>query len=240
LLFPSFLPKYAQCSCSPNHPFLLYYSTPFFLADTGVKALAKGCPLLISLSLYACKNITDVSLRALAANCPSLQSLKLSLCEKVSNDGIVTLARSCPGLRNINLSLCEKVSDVGVIEIANNCPRLESCNCYGDKLLTDAGLQALAAKCPDLASINLYRCELISDEGLSALCACKKLRIISVWNCHLVTAVSFQRCIAELPELISIDVRNCDGVSASLIAETKRARPYLDLDGAINSDRYKD
>lgn len=208
------------------------------VTDNGVKSLVKGCPLLRTLSLYACKNISDVALRATAAACPSLVCIKLSLCEKITNDGIISIAKNCPGLKNINLSLCEKLTDAAIIELASRCRRLECLNCYGDKLLTNLSLKALSDHCPDLVSLNLYRCENIGDVGLEYLCALKKLRIINVWNCQQVTPVGFSRCIAELPELISIDVRNCEAISAALLAETKRSLPYLDLDGAINSDKY--
>ena len=55
--------------------------------DAGIRALATGCPQLLSLDMSGCDNITDEGIIALATGCPQLLSLSSSCCDNITYEG---------------------------------------------------------------------------------------------------------------------------------------------------------
>ena len=57
-----------------------------------VSAVAQGCPLLSSITLDGCSNITDVGVSALAQGCRQLSSINLRFCHNITDVGVSALA----------------------------------------------------------------------------------------------------------------------------------------------------
>ena len=68
---------------------------------------------------YGCKKVTDSGLGAIAAGCPSLQYLSLRRCYDVTDDGLAVVAAGCPNIEHLNLSGCMNVTDVGAALFSN-------------------------------------------------------------------------------------------------------------------------
>lgn len=73
------------------------------VTDSGVIALAKGCPKLRHLHLLTCKCLTDDSLTALKQHCPELESLQLPECMSLRVAAVAALVRGCGRLRELHL-----------------------------------------------------------------------------------------------------------------------------------------
>lgn len=74
------------------------------ITDQDVIALAKGCPKMRHLHLWACTCLTDASLHALQQHCPELHSLYVSKCTKLTPKGVTQLVRGCRKLRELHVS----------------------------------------------------------------------------------------------------------------------------------------
>ncbi|XP_068661966.1 F-box/LRR-repeat protein 15-like isoform X2 [Aristolochia californica] len=155
-----------------------------------------GCPILRSLVLDSCENLTmvgfssttlvDLSLvscRAMTSlhlACPNLQQVQLDGCDHLEK------ASFCPvGLRSLNLGICPKLStlqieapQMTVLELKGcgvlsqaiiDCPHLTSLDASFCSQLTDDCLSATAVSCPLIESLILMSCPSVGPEGLSSL-----------------------------------------------------------------------
>ena len=97
------------------------------------------------------------------AHCPLLVSLDLSYCKELTNAHLETLAAGCPLLASLNLAFCDGVADVGLEALVAGCPRLAALDLSGCNV-TDAGVWALTAGCQQLTSLNLARTACVERE----------------------------------------------------------------------------
>ncbi|KAI3822413.1 hypothetical protein L1987_10003 [Smallanthus sonchifolius] len=126
--------------------------------------------------------VTNIGLKAIARGCPSLTSLSLWNLSSVSDEGLIEIANQCHQLEKLDLCKISGISNKSLIAIANNCPNLtelsiESCSNIGDE-----GLQAIGQSCPNLKSISLKNCPLLGDQGIASLlssasCSLTKLKL---------------------------------------------------------------
>lgn len=89
-----------------------------------MEQVAAAAPLLESLNLSMCTQITDRALLALANGCKRLMILELSGCALLSDTGFVQLARHCRALERMDLEDCSLITDASIQAFANGCPNL--------------------------------------------------------------------------------------------------------------------
>ena len=65
--------------------------------------MGRGCPLLRSINISNCQNVTPVGVMALAQGCPLLVRINLDFCDRISDESVIALAHGCPLLRRIDL-----------------------------------------------------------------------------------------------------------------------------------------
>lgn len=84
------------------------------LTDSGLRAVARFCPLLREVSLNDCPQLTDFTCFELSSRLgASLRYLSLAKCIQMSDSGLKQVARFCYKLRYLNVRGCEAVSDEG-------------------------------------------------------------------------------------------------------------------------------
>ena len=69
-----------------------------------------------------------VGLEAIAVSCPLLQTVFLRRCLNVTDDGVIALAKSCHQLIELNIGGCHLIRDASLLAIAQNCRMLRSFN----------------------------------------------------------------------------------------------------------------
>ena len=75
--------------------------------------IANNCHDLTKLDLEDCALITDITLSLLSTGCPLLETLILSLCENISDTGIRYLINdsNSSSLKTLELDNCQAITD---------------------------------------------------------------------------------------------------------------------------------
>jgi hypothetical protein len=94
------------------------------VGDDGVRALAKGCPLLHTLDFDYAQHVADGGLLALAAHCPKLRVFVARCAFRVTDDALMTLVEGCPLLERITVPASSSVTDRSLRYIAQHCAHL--------------------------------------------------------------------------------------------------------------------
>ena len=120
---------------------VLNFSCCYSITDTGIAALAAGCPLLEKLHVSHCINITDVGFSHLAA-CPRLQDFEANWCDAFGDVSLESLSKRCPELRLLSLVRCGRLTDAGIAHLFR-CRRLRVLNLNRNMALTDTGFEGM-------------------------------------------------------------------------------------------------
>eukprot|EP00267_Zea_mays_P049680 XP_020402384.1 F-box/LRR-repeat protein 15 isoform X3 [Zea mays] len=166
-----------------------------------------GCPMLRSLILDNCENLSIVELNSsslsclslagcrsmtlLRLSCPNLQHVNLDGCDHLQS------AAFCPvGLESLNLGICPKLSvlhieapNMSILELKGcgvlskasiNCPRLTSLDASFCRQLVDDSLTCMSEACPMIEHLILSSCLSIGIDGLSSLHCLHKLTLLDL------------------------------------------------------------
>ena len=102
--------------------------------DKGIAALARGCPLIVSLDLTSMISLTDKGLAAIASGMQQLRNLSLAGCTSLSDIGVCALMRSSrlkSSLSKVDLSGCLNLTDVSAKVLLHNCENLSELGLSG-------------------------------------------------------------------------------------------------------------
>ena len=169
----------------------LTISSCYNIRSTGLSILLNRWPHLRSIHL-AGASITDSVLSALARGCPQLLSLNLYACQSVSYTGMCALACGCPLLQSVEICYSDLIKDASIRALAQGCPHLQSVYFYSMRNITDSALHALARGCKELRSVRVEYCDRITYAGLLSLVrGCPLLESIYPQDCSAV-GLSFE------------------------------------------------
>ena len=136
-------------------------------SDVAVRHIASNCRKLKHLTM-AVDQISDQSLLSLAEFCPLLETLDVAFCHQLTSDAFVVLAQKCPKISQLNLCLVESFGDSALSAIANN-GKLVDINVRGCQQLSDESLLVVAAKCPNLRVLLLWDCPFVSSRAVKSV-----------------------------------------------------------------------
>ncbi|XP_029103126.1 dynein regulatory complex subunit 6 [Scleropages formosus] len=182
------------------------------MTDASWSSFCRKCPGLKRVHVADCPQLSDGSLRCLGS-LKDLTSLSIAACKRVSNVGLKRLLDGpCgPRLQELNLSRCFRVRDVSLVRLAERCLKLKSLSlCYCERL-TDSGFERLG-DLSSLASLDLTGTN-VQDEGLTALGSLSSLKQLSLSECLGITDVGIQKLCRLAPGLESMDVSHCLSLS---------------------------
>ncbi|XP_050068729.1 F-box/LRR-repeat protein 7 [Anopheles maculipalpis] len=179
------------------------------ICDTGIKVIARNCPLLVYLYLRRCIQVTDAGLKFIPNFCIALRELSVSDCTRVTDFGLYELAKLGATLRYLSVAKCDQVSDAGLKVIARRCYKLRYLNARGCEAVSDDSINVLARSCPRLRALDIGKCD-VSDAGLRALAeSCPNLKKLSLRNCDMITDRGIQ-CIAYYCRgLQQLNIQDC-------------------------------
>ncbi|XP_060208922.1 EIN3-binding F-box protein 1-like [Lycium barbarum] len=115
------------------------------------------------------RGVTDTGLKAIARGCPSLRALSLWNVSSVSDEGLSEIAEGCHLLEKLDLCQCPAITDKSLLAIAKNCPSLTSLTIESCSNIGNESLQAVGRFCPKLKFVSLRNCPLIGDRGIASL-----------------------------------------------------------------------
>lgn len=88
------------------------------ITDSGILAIAHGCPGLEMINVAYCKDITDSSLISLS-KCPRLNTFESRGCPSITSLGLAAIAVGCKQLAKLDIKKCHNINDAGMIPLAH-------------------------------------------------------------------------------------------------------------------------
>ncbi|KAK4755447.1 hypothetical protein SAY87_009204 [Trapa incisa] len=184
-------------SCSKLVELDLYRSSG--ISESGIVAIAHGCPSLEMINTSYCYGITDNALMSLS-KCTKLHTLECRACPLITSLGLGVITIGCKQLAKLDIKKCNKIDDAGMIPLAHFSENLRQIN-LSYTSVTDAGLLALASiSC--LQSMTILHLKGLTLSGLTAaLLACGGLAKVKL---H----ATFRSCLPETL-LEHLEARGC-------------------------------
>lgn len=182
--------------------------------DNGVALICKGCPLLESISISYCRQLTTSSLEAIA-KCKHLTSIKLRNNDAIGDSGVIALAEGCHQIKILHIQDCGSITDRSLIAIGKNLRELVDVsfgpvNTYGATHITDSGVRALMYGCPKLQTIVIDGCEGLTDEILGPLgLACPELINLDISKCKKLSALGVTNLVQTCSSIKNIRFNYC-------------------------------
>jgi hypothetical protein len=154
--------------------------------DNLVSGVIKCSPTLQHLNCAGCEFLTDGSLAVCAQQCPLLQTVDVSNCFNITADGVLQLLPPGNKLRAVDFNGCRQLDDRVMLAMARHCPLLQDCFC-GGAAVSDSSIVKLAEGCLQLRKVSLYGTGL-GDNGVTALAThCTKLHSLYIPDCPNLT-----------------------------------------------------
>jgi hypothetical protein len=150
-------------------------------------------PLLTSLSLAACPQISGAGITRLVTALPNMRKLVLSECN-VDSATVVEIAKNCKQLEEISLRRCIGVDDAA-IEALSTLDYLHKINLSGIVGLSEAAVIALAKNgaASSLQELDLSWCRGVSPGSLGLLAdSCRNLKKLVLWGCSQIDGSDFE------------------------------------------------
>ena len=139
------------------------------VTDSGITALARGCPALRSLALWDVPQVTDAGLAEIAAECHALERLDITGCPLVTDKGLIAVAQGCPELKSLTIEACSGVANEGLKAIGRCCAKLQAVNIKNCAHVDDQGVSGLICSATtSLAKVRLHGLT-ITDASLAVI-----------------------------------------------------------------------
>lgn len=121
-----------------------------------------------------------------------------------------------PGLKTLKLADCPNISDTGLQYVGSNCRQLEALDVSECANVTDVGIDQVAVGCTSLRSLDASDCEQLTDAGVAVVLKhCKQLGELKVAETDVTDAILELAAGEGAPLLTSLDVHQCDSLTAS-------------------------
>ncbi|OAY68011.1 F-box protein [Ananas comosus] len=204
-------------------------------SQSGLIAVADGCPTLQELELHRC---TDLGLRPISAF-NNLQILRLVGSVEgfyagpgVTDIGLTILAHGCKRLVKLELAGCEGSYD-GISAIGRCCAMLEELTISDHRM--DAGWLAGLSFCANLKTLRLVGCRRIdTDPGpIEHLGSCAAIERLQMQRCQLRDRRSLHALFVVCEAVREIVFENCWGLDNEMFSSASICRrvKLLSLEG---------
>ncbi|XP_047948141.1 EIN3-binding F-box protein 1-like [Salvia hispanica] len=199
------------------------------VSNSGLSAIARGCPSLKALSLWNVPSIGDEGLFEIARECHSLEKLDLCQCPSISNKGLAAVAKSCPSLTAVTIESCSNIGNDGLQALAKCCSKLQSITIKDCARVGDQGIASLLASASALTKVKLQSLN-ITDYSVAVIGHCGKA-ITNLVLCGLqnVSQKGFwvMGNARGLQSLLSFTVSSCRGITDLSIEAVGKGCPNL-------------
>ncbi|CAN0856176.1 F-box/LRR-repeat protein 4, partial [Linum grandiflorum] len=111
------------------------------------------CHSLKTLNVSGCHQIGDTGITAIARGCPELSYLDVSVLQNLGDMALAEVGEGCPALKEIVISHCRQITDVGLSHLARNCSMLESCHAVYCPGVTAAGVATVVSGCRNIKKV---------------------------------------------------------------------------------------
>ena len=195
-------------------------------------------PRLTEIDFQECPAVTNQVLSLLASKCPLLTSINLRGCVEISDFGLVELFKHTKGLKHLVLRDCQGVVGECVPHLPLGLESLDVVNCSLDEdhllqlisstsgrlllvlkmgwggVVSDAVVGLVGRNCGELEELEIQGAGKITKESIVALSrGCRKLQELAITNAEVEedsvwSAIQWER-------IRSLDLTGCSGISGS-------------------------
>jgi len=161
------------------------------ISDLGIRLLVQRCPKLKSITLKACRSITNVSLSLIAQHCQNISELNVAECTFIGNYGVQIIAQQAKTkLGLLDLNDCPEITDQVFQYLCFYCPNLKLLRIRGTSISADGILYLTSIL--DLTELNLHGLKITDDLLRHIGYHQKKLQILDISFCYALSVTGFR------------------------------------------------
>ncbi|BBN06547.1 hypothetical protein MPTK1_3g22070 [Marchantia polymorpha subsp. ruderalis] len=181
--------------------------------DVGLTILANKCRRLIKLELIGCE-AGYAGISAIGQCCEMLEELTLS--STGFEEGWVAALGSFSCLKTLRLERCKYIDrEPGPVEFLKRCPTLERLQLVCCDLRDRVAFGALLTVCKYVKELEFQDCWGLDDETFALTAHCRKIRLLSLDGCSLITAAGLEEMILMAKDLQRLRVVHCNNIRDS-------------------------
>ncbi|CAL9006713.1 unnamed protein product [Prunus brigantina] len=183
------------------------------ISDIGLTILAQGCRRLVKLELCGCEGSYD-GIKAIGQCCQMLEELTLN--DHRMDGGWLASLSFCGNLKTLTLQSCKDIdSSPGPDEHLGFCPTIEELHLRRCQVRDKHGVRALFLVCEAVRDIVLQDCWGLVDEVFAFASICRRVKLISLQGCSLLTTGGLESVLLCWKELQRLRVVSCNNITDS-------------------------
>lgn len=184
--------------------------------DVGLTILAKGCSRLVKLELSGCEASYD-GIAAIGQCCFMLEELTLS--NQGFYEGWIAALFYCSCLKTLRLESCKQIDPIpGPSEHLRGCATLQCLELVRCNLRDKAGFSALILVAASVKELHFQDCWGLDDGTFRLVETCRRVRLLSLEGCALLTTVGLEALVANWKDLHTLQVVYCNNIKDSEIS----------------------
>ncbi|KAG5008010.1 hypothetical protein JHK85_026552 [Glycine max] len=186
------------------------------VSDIGLTILAQGCKRLVKLELSGCEGSFD-GIKAIGKCCQMLEELTFS--DHRMGDGWLAAISFCENLKTLRFQSCKRIDpNPGMEEYLGCCPALDRLHLQKCQLRDKKSVAALFSVCRVVREIVIQDCWGLDNSIFSFAMICRRVKLLYVEGCSLLTTEGLECVIHSWKELQSLRVVTCKNIKDSEIS----------------------
>ncbi|CAN0902512.1 F-box protein At5g07670 [Linum grandiflorum] len=180
------------------------------VSDVGLTILAQGCKRLLKLELSGCEGSFD-GIKAIGQCCQMLE--ELTVCDHEMDDGWLAALPFCENLKSLRLISCKRIDcEPGPDEYLGCCSALERLHLERCQLRDKSGVRALFKVCEMVREVVVHDCWGLDDEVFSFASICRRVNLLCLEGCSLLTTEGLESVILTWNELQNLQIESCKNI----------------------------
>ncbi len=181
--------------------------------DIGLTIMSQSFRRLVKLELSGCEASYE-GISAIGKCCLMLEELTLS--NKGFYEGWVAALSFLTCLKTLRLEGCKQIDrNPGPVQLLGRCSAIERLHLERCDLRDRAGFNALLTVCSVVKELEFQDCWGLDDETLSLAANCKRVKLLGLEGCSLVTTSGVDTLVQAFRDLQRLRVTFCDNIRDS-------------------------
>ncbi|XP_059651616.1 F-box protein At5g51370-like [Cornus florida] len=183
------------------------------ISDIGLTIVAQGCRRLVKLELVGNEGSYD-GIKAIGQCCPMLE--ELTLFNHRMDGGWLAALSFCGNLKTLKLQHCKSIDlSPWPDEHLGSCLTLEELHLQGCHMRDKQGVRALFLVCETVRELVFEDCWGLDNHIFSSASICRRVRLLSLHGCSLLSAEGLDSVIHSWKELKTLRVVSCNNIKDS-------------------------
>jgi len=178
--------------------------------DIGLTILSHTFRRLVRLELSGCEASYE-GISAIGKSCAMLEELSLS--NKGFYEGWIAALSFLTCLKSLKLEGCKQIDpNPGPIQHLGQCKAIDRLQFVRCGLRDRVGFAALLAVCASTKELEFQDCWGLDDESFSLAAKCRRLRLLGLAGCSLITTAGLAVVLQACKDLQRLRVTFCDNI----------------------------